>query len=777
MIAFPESFSVPRRVAVLTAIGLFLVPVALLAQTGPRIGYVYPAGGKAGSTIQVNVGGQLIEFATNVISFTGEGIHAVAVDFHKPMPMNMFQKLRDEMRVLQAKQQAWAKAMRQGGKVSAKSTNAWTAADEKQLREIQEKIAKNPPNRNANPAIAEVVTLRVSIDPDAAPGDREIRLGNAGVLSNPLKFKVGLLPEVSCPAARAVNPDADKFRERLGRPGTNSVRTELRVTPPVVINGQIMPGVVDRYRFSARRGQQFVMAVSARELIPYIADAVPGWFQAALTLYDAKGREVAYDDDFRFHPDPVMFCRIPADGDYVLEVKDAIYRGREDFVYRITLGELPYVTGVYPLGGAAGKITEVEVTGWNLPTQRASFDARQASDGVHTLVVMDGTNVIGGAPFAVDACPDVAEAEPNNSTGAAQAMKFPVIVNGRIAKSGDVDVFRVRGRAGERLVAEVMARRLDSPLDGVLQLLDAAGKQLAANDDNEDKASGLDTHHADPRLEATLPSDGEYYVRLADTQGKGGCEFAYRLRISPPQPDFALRLVPSAINLRGGGSAAVTVHALRRDGFTNEITLAVKDAPPGFTISGGKIPAGQDQVKATLNAASVASAEHFRIKLEGRATIAGQSVVRPVVPADDLMQAFFYRHLVPAQEMQVSVVGGFRSKGGPRILSPSQVSIPVGGTASVQIAMWSGGFTDKAQFELTDPPEGISIKSCTPTKGGVEIILQSDATKAKSGTKGNLILSAFAGKSGTQPGKAAAGRTRKIASLPALPFEITAAEK
>ena len=87
---------------------------------------------------------------------------------------------------------------------------------------------------------------------------------------------------------------------------------------------------------------------------------MPGWFQAALTLYDSKGREVAYNDDFRFRPDPVLLCQIPADGEYVLEVKDAIYRGREDFVYRITLGELPFVTGIYPLGGQAGRTTTRE---------------------------------------------------------------------------------------------------------------------------------------------------------------------------------------------------------------------------------------------------------------------------------------------------------------------------------------------------------------------------------------------------------------------------------
>src|SRR5208283_2109058 len=98
----------------------------------------------------------------------------------------------------------------------------------------------------------------------------------------------------------------------------------------------------------------------ARELLPYLADAVPGWLQAVLTLYDARGKELEYEADFRFHPDPVLLFKIPSDGEYVLEIRDALYRGREDFVYRIAVGELPFVTSIFPLGGRAGTRAIIE---------------------------------------------------------------------------------------------------------------------------------------------------------------------------------------------------------------------------------------------------------------------------------------------------------------------------------------------------------------------------------------------------------------------------------
>ena len=82
--------------------------------------------------------------------------------------------------------------------------------------------------------------------------------------------------------------------------------------------------------------------------MPYLADTVPGWFQAAVALYDAKGNQVAFADHFRFNPDPVLSYTVPCDGAYLLEIRDALYRGREDFVYRVTVGENPVRDGYLP---------------------------------------------------------------------------------------------------------------------------------------------------------------------------------------------------------------------------------------------------------------------------------------------------------------------------------------------------------------------------------------------------------------------------------------------
>jgi len=629
---------------------LVVLAPAVIAQPAPHIGYIYPAGGQRGETFQVTVGGQFLDGVTNAF-ISGVGVRAQVVEFNKPMPQGQFNQLRDQLRELQAKKRA--------ARRNPDSTNVWTAADEKEVIVIREKILKNPPNRQGNLAIAETVTLKLVATANATTGEREIRLGTPNGLSNPLAFQVGELREYSAPLAKVPNPEAERFREGLGKlPTEEPKKSNLRVILPAVVNGQIMPGEVDHIRFRARKGQHLVIRASARALIPYLADAVPGWFQATLALHDSKGRELAYADDFRFNPDPVLHCAIPKDGEYVIEIKDAIYRGREDFVYRITIGELPFVTSTFPLGGQMGKPTVVEINGWNLAPSNLTQTVEFPEPGVDQLSITNGEYVSNLAPFAVDSFSEVVEQDPNNTPSESQRVILPLIVNGRISESGDVDTFHFEGQAGNELVAEVTARRLNSPVDSQLRLTDAHGRQIAFNDDADDSGAGLETHHADSYIRATLPTNGMFYLHLGDTQRKGGPEFAYRLRISAPRPDFELRVVPSSLSARSGASVPLTVFALRKDGFTNAISLALKDVPKGFKLNGASVPANQDKVRLTLTVPSTPTAEPVSLTLEGRTQLDGQQLVHSAVPADDLMQAFIYRHLVPAQELKVRVGRG-----------------------------------------------------------------------------------------------------------------------
>lgn len=766
-------------------IGLLAWVAAANAQQPPRVGYVFPAGGRQGTEFEVRVGGQFLDGLTKA-HISGPGIQVKVVEFVKPMTQMQINRLRDQLKALIERTPAGAAALgKQGDKPanrpstkpapSPAKTSPLSAEERQLVLDIRKKLAKFF-NRPPNPAIAQTAVLHVTTLSDAEPGVRELRLETPTGLSNPLVFQIGRLPEVvhkpvdvdDLPGQRPLRKLKEEGRFAEGEQPIVDVRL------PTVVNGQILSGQVDRYRFAAKKGQQLIFAVSAQQLVPYIADAVPGWFQATIRLCDEQGKELAYAGSYRFHPDPVLHYEVPRDGNYVVEINDSVFRGREDFIYRMALGELPFVTGIFPLGGKAGEETQVAVQGWNLPFTSLTENARGKTAGIDALDASCRSWPLNRLPFALGSLPECMEQEPNDSPEQAQRVTLPVIVNGRIDRPGDRDVFRFEGRARQEIVAEVYARRLDSPLDSVLKLTDATGRQLAFNDDHEDKACGLITHHADSWLRAVLPSAGTYYLHLYDAQNQGGPEYAYRLRISPPRPDFDLRVVPSMINARAGTSVPITVHALRRDGFNGPIDLELKEAPAGFSLSGATIPAGQAKIRLTLAVPLDPGRAATVLHIEGRAMIAGGEIRRPVVPADDMMQAYYYRHLVPAQEWMISIIGRGQGPLPFRLRDQKEVKLPSGGTAALHFVGPHGPRVKMLQLTLSEPPDGLSIQKIAPDDDGIGVVLRADAAKLKPGWKGNAIIEASVERvpEAKSPNVKPVKRRFSLGMLPAVRLEI-----
>jgi len=653
---------------ILTLVLLFDATGSVQGQPRAYIGFVYPAGGQQGTTVQVKVGGQNLDSTTEVF-VTGSGVTGRVVECFGRLNNQQITLLSEQLKELKAAKPAAGAAMMSSeppmmsadaGMMSSAATAGKPAATAGQGEATQKLIARIDKriaefcNRPASVALASLVFIEVLVAADAEPGARELRVRTPNGVSNPMVFHVGQLPEFSRKPMLTSNYEV-LGKEELALRKRPAEEAEDRVTLPCILNGQIASGEVNRYRFTARKGQRLVITTQARQLLPYIADAVPGWFQPVLILHDAEGKEVSYDDDYRFNPDPTILCEVPRDGEYVLSIYDSIYRGREDFVYRISVGELPFVAGIFPIGAQVGAPVKLKATGWNLESAEVTPPAAAVGPGIHLLTARSKGLVSNPVPFGLDTLPECVEKEPNDTLKQAQRVILPIIINGRMDRPNDWDVFSFTGRAGEAIVAEVYARRLDSPLDSVLKLTDATGKLLAWNDDNEDLGSGLNTHHADSYLRFKLPADGAYYIYLSDTARKGGEEYAYRLRISGAQPDFALRVVPSSIGLRSKGNGQLSVYAIRRDGFTGPIKLALKDAPAGFTSAPVSISGTQEVVRLSLRTTLVETPGPINLTVAGSATNGDRVISHEAVPAEDRMQAFLWRHLVPADELKVAV--------------------------------------------------------------------------------------------------------------------------
>ncbi len=102
----------------------------------------------------------------------------------------------------------------------------------------------------------------------------------------------------------------------------------------------------------------------------------------------------------------------------------------------------------------------------------------------------------------------------------------------------------------------------------------------------------------------TAPSDGDYLAGVKDVRGVGGENFAYRLTIREPRPDFRLSVNPRNPNVPVGGTIPVTVTAFRMDGFDGPIDVAFENLPAGLSAGGGVIAGGQVSTTLLLSAAS-----------------------------------------------------------------------------------------------------------------------------------------------------------------------------
>jgi len=720
------------------------------AARDPYIGYVYPAGGRQGTVFRAMVAGQRLNGAREVY-ISGAGVSATVVGYEGPGgPLNRQQQeeLRRRLEEIRDKRlgaagQARAQLKGRSAAKDSPSSVPETANHEPvalpDLPELRDLESKTPrqlqliadrflnPAKRPKPPIAEQVTIEVRIDADAAPGDRELRIRGPNGLSNPLVFQIGRIPEI---------------RERDRYADDTSPLPPAR--PPVVLNGRIFPGEVDRYVLELKGGHKLMIAVQARKLIPYLADAVPGWFQAVVALYDPDGREIAFCDDCGFDPDPVLVCDVPRDGQYTLAVRDSIYRGREDFVYRVDVGDESALAPLFPTGRRGG----VAIT------------------GAHPDLTKLARDRFGSA------VPISPETEPNETGRTSMLVKTPRVITGCISKPGDRDVFAVDGRAGDQLVAEVYARRMGSPLDSLLRLIDAKGTVVASNDDHDDIESGLLTHKADSYLSAVLPAAGRYFIQLTDAQGHGGSGYDYLLRIGPPQPDFALIVTPSALNVPAGRAAVMTVYAVRKDGWDGDIDIALASAPRGFTLSGARIPKGCSKVRMTLQAPPRARFEEpVPISVEGSARIGGKTVTRPAVPADEMMQAFAYQHLVPADRLMLTVTPGGLVSPTLDMAEGDRLAIPAGGSAQVSFALRSLVRNPNFELQLSDPPPGVTLVKQELKGNQVTLTLSADDKHA--GYADNLIIEVFAEVAPRSAQNTNAPKQRMSAGvLPAVPFDI-----
>ena len=99
----------------------------------------------------------------------------------------------------------------------------------------------------------------------------------------------------------------------------------------------------------------------------------------------------------------------------------------------------------------------------------------------------------------------------------------------------------------------------------------------------------------------------------------------------------------------------MTVYAIRKDGFDGPITLSFKDLPEGLESPGATLAAKQEVVTLAVKTSLTAMEKPINLTVVGTAKIGDREVVHEAVPAEDKMQAFLWRHLLPAETLPALV--------------------------------------------------------------------------------------------------------------------------
>ncbi len=435
---------------------------------------------------------------------------------------------------------------------------------------------------------------KFEIAPDAQLGVRAWRVSTSQGITRAMRFVVGDLPEIV----------EDEF-------DGESIPVDVKL--PLTINGRIFPREdLDEWAFTAQRGEVIRCEVHA--------DRLGSPLDSQLEVVDANGKRLATNGDY-FDNDSLIVFTAPADGKYRVRINDAAYGGLQTYVYRLTLSSNPHVLSVYPLGGQRGQSAAFELSGVNLPTeaQKITIPTGPSGDYAHRFRI--GAADTNAVLLDTSTFIELREQEPNEALATLKPIAIPCVCNGRIDREGDLDRWVFAAQKGEAIDLVVKAARLGSPVDSVLVIEDADGKELTRNDDLSNTVS-------DSEARFIPPSDGLYVARIEDRhRHRFGRNFAYRLYVTAAgESDFAITLSADTLTLNRDGQARFRVSAQWLNGIKENVQLAFDPPIPGVTIANDKLTRGQPQLDLVIKAAADAPIGLHHVSLRGTTKIGEREV-------------------------------------------------------------------------------------------------------------------------------------------------------
>ncbi|MBL9168604.1 MAG: hypothetical protein JNN07_12745 [Verrucomicrobiales bacterium] len=632
------------------------------------------------------------------------------------------------------------------------------------------------------------VTIRITAEKSLPRGTYSIKgTGPAGE-SNPLQLIVDDLPPIQ------------------ENPFTEINRAE---TLPASFWGTLeAPGDADSLEFKAQAGQELILDLNAKLLGSPL--------NGRLDLLDSEGVMVASETTFA-GGDPLMVYRVERNGAYRAVIRDNKLAGSAEHFYRLSIGEMPYVVGVYPPSVAADGDRTVGLVGYNLPPN-ASVTVKAGSSG-EILVPVDPDRYRSRSPYKVliNTLRTVDEVEANDRPDQATPLPSPGIANGRIHAGKrfetDVDHFSFVSKKWQPWIIETDAARRGSPIDTTIEVLhpdgrpiervllqavrntavnfraveaDATGMRLDhyeemelnqflymngevmklfrmpqgpdsemmmytlggkrrtffdtsptahaldqqgfivlphppgsqlvknglptfhlhySNDDDAERRGGRDSW-----LAFTAPEEGTYVVRVADSAGRGGDLFSYRLIVREPDPGFHVFLEGANPQISPGSGQSFTLRAERRDGFSGEIRIDISGVPVGFSVSTPLIiEAGHQTASGTIHAIEKAvkpTQSHWeRVQITAQAEVDGRLSVMAV----NSLGSVELKETSSALMVRLDPYVGQDSTNTAAMQTSKEIVLEPGQTTSAWLSVERRGFEDTITFEVSNLPHGVIV--------------------------------------------------------------------
>lgn len=553
------------------------------------------------------------------------------------------------------------------------------------------------------------VKATLKIAADCPLGEHPLRLRTATGISSLRLFFVGPFPNV---AEKEPNNTAAKPQPlALDR----------------TVEGTLGNEDIDYFAVEAKQGQRLSVEVEGARLGRTMFDPI-------VTIHDATGKTLASSDDtpLLLH-DGFISLVAPADGKYLIQLRDVTLSGA-NHVYRLHVGSFSRPAAVFPLGGKPGETLAAKFLGDPTGEFTQQLTLARSTHPLRAPAIAE-RNGLAPSPnwIRLQEIPTVTEPAPAATLAKAPLLSAsaPFAFDGILTRKGEAAFFRFTAKKDQHLEFQVFARRLGSPLDSVLTVLDAKGKSLGNNDD----ASG----NPDSMVRVKIPADGDYIVKLADQLNRGGPLFTYRIEITEVHPALLLSIPDTArydnetrksLVVPRGNRFAILLN-LARDLCNDDLAVAFDGLPAGITLHADMVPGSLSAVPVVFEAAA-------------DAPLAGNLLTptaRPVDPAKSAGPTTRYRHHVDWVRIQNDTVYS-RSEVGEiaaavveevpfkiRVVEPKVPLVPSGEMLLQIVAERREGFDEPITVKMLWNPPGVSsLPDMVIPKGSTTVAYKLNST-------------------------------------------------